>query len=100
MKPQNTHPLVEKMAAAMHYSETKDDWQIELDEYKEPYLDLADAAFSAVEQAIVSAKFAAFEEGRASGWRSAREESEMNGMVGDLYHPHTEVDPNPYEDRS
>lgn len=62
------------------------------------FLARAAAVLPIVDAAVKAGKAVGFHEGQVSGWRSAREESEMNGMVGDFYDLHTETEPNPYEE--
>lgn len=57
----------------------------------------ADEFDEVIAQVRRDAARAAWAEGQASGWRSTQEEWQMNGSVGDLYHPHTETEPNPYD---
>lgn len=60
------------------------------------YLARTAAVLPIIAAEVQAAKIEAWDEGQASGWRSAQEESQMNGVVGDLYHPHTETEPCPY----
>lgn len=54
---------------------------------------------AAVLPILRAAQADAWDEGQASGWDSAREESDQHGGVCDMWKPHVWLTPNPYREQ-
>lgn len=94
-------PLQERIGRAMYarINGFRGMWERLAPEFQQEYLDDAAAVLPIIAAEVRKAQADAWDEGQASGWDNAREESDQHGGVCDMWKPHVWLTPNPYREQ-